>query len=352
MLDDPDALARRLASWLMSRHPGMTDARVGALAKSSGGFSNITLMGELDCRRGGGRERLGIVVRVQPLSSAVYPDCDVTRQYRVMERLAGSAVPVPALLGLETDAAVIGAPFYVMQRVDGRVPDENPLYHVAGWFHDLSAEEQRRYWFSGIEVAAAVGRVDWRARGLDFLLPPAGRTPLAQQLDYGRRHLLWSEGLARPYPALHRAYDWLRANQPRDEPIGLIWGDAKLGNCVCRDGAVVAALDWEMAALGNPVDNLAWWLMLDESLCTGWGLPRLAGLPSREESLAHWQRCGGADLRDREYYEIHAAWRFAIAMTRIGTLLMDKGYTPREARSDEVNCASALLAAHAARHGF
>src|SRR5690606_26617607 len=180
-----------------------------------------------------------------------------------------------------------------------------------------------------------------------------GRTALAQQLDYYRDAVEWAERLHRPYPHLHRAYQWLVENQPVDEPLALSWADAKLGNCVYHDdGRLVGVLDWEQATLASPVDDLAWWLMLDESLCTGYGLPRLAGLPSREETVAHWERASGFSARHLPYYDVFAAWRMAYVMARIGTVFMERGWAPRESDMDIRNGGATLLAMHAARLGF
>ena len=306
MIDDLEDLARRLERWFLARHPARAPLAVSPLQRSD----------------------------------------------RVMHSLAASAVPVPPLLGLETDPAALGAPFFVMQRIEGRVPNENPLYHLEGWFHDLSPDALRRHWFSGIDTLAAIAKLDWRALGLDFLRPPPGRTPLAHQLAYYRDAVAWAERLGQPYPHLHAAFDWLQAHQPADKPLALSWADAKLGNCVYRDGRVVGALDWEQACLANPVDDLAWWLMLDESMSTGYGVPRLAGLPSRAETVAHWERASGFSARDLAYYDVFAAWRMAYVMARIGTVFMQRGWVPPESRMDLQNGGSALLALHAARLGF
>ncbi len=303
MIDDLDELARRLAAWLEERHPERAPVSVTNLKRSDAGYSNVTLLGELGWARNGAPQAQPVVLRVQPPSGTVYPDCDIVRQYRVMEGLAGSDVPVPRLLGLETDPVRLGAPSFLMERIDGRVPNENPLYHVEGWFHDLSADTLRQHWFSGIDTLAAVA---------------------------------WAERLGRPYPHLHAACAWLVANQPTDEPMTLSWGDAKLGNCVYRDGRVVGALDWEQATLASPVDDLAWWLMLDESLSTGYGLPRLAGLPSREETVTHWEHASGFPAQHLPYYDVFAAWRMAYVMARIGTVFMERGWVELEGRRIEV----------------
>ena len=244
MIDDMDRVAALLAPWLARRHAEFTQARVTGLARAHGGFSNITVLGRLEWVQDGRPQALDLVLRVQPQTSSVYPDCDIQRQYRVLQALADSDVPVPAMLGLEVDAALLGAPFFVMQRVAGRVPNENPLYHLEGWFHDLPQEALQRHWFSGIDTVAAIARVDWRTRGLDFLRPASDRTPLAQQLDYYHDAVLWAESLHRPYPHLHAAHEWLVSHQPADEPLALSWGDAKLGNVVyADDGRVAGALD-------------------------------------------------------------------------------------------------------------
>lgn len=353
MIDDLNHVAMQLGQWLAQRHPDRAPVEVTGLERSDSGYSNVTVLGRLEWTRDVRRESLDIVLRVQPQSSSVYPDCDIQRQYRVMQALAGSGVPVPELLGLEVDAALLGAPFFVMLRVAGRVPNENPPYHLEGWFHDLATPDLRRHWFNAIDAIAAIARTDWRGRGLDLLQPSPERTALAQQLDYYRDAVEWAERLHRPYPHLHHAYQWLVDNQPADEPLVLSWGDAKFGNCVYDEhGRLAAVLDWEQAALASPVDDLAWWLMLDESLCTGYGLPRLAGLPSREETVAHWERASGFSARHLPYYDVFAAWRMAYVMARIGTVFMERGWVPRESDMDIRNGGATLLSMHAARLGF
>ena len=345
-------LQRQLALWLKAHHRVAGDVRVTGLQQPAGGFSNVTLLGSVQWPRGAGSEVQDIVLRLQAAAGGVFEQADVARQYQTLQRLQGSGIPVPALLGLQADASTLGAPFYVMHRVPGQVPNENPLYHLEGWFHDLDEAALRDHWFSGIDTLAAISKFDWQTRGFGDLLPPPGTTPLAHQLQQYHRHLQWAESLAQPYPQLHAAHRWLLAHQPADEPVALCWGDAKLGNCVFSEGRVVAALDWEMAALSNPVDDLAWWLVLDESLCTGYGLPRLRGLPSRGESVARWQAASGHSARDLPYYEVFAAWRFAILMARIGTLFMQRGLAPRETAMDVNNGGAAVLRLLAQQHGF
>lgn len=339
-----------LSPWLQSQQPDLGRVRVTNWHRAEGGYSNVTLLGRIEHEHA--QPPIDIVLRMQPQSHSVYPDCDIERQYRVMQALRDSEVPVPRLLGFEGDASILGAPFYVMTRVQGQVVAENPLYHQEGWLHDLPIALLRQHWFSGLATVAAIARVDWRARGLEHLAPQAGMNALSSQLAYYHRAVQWAEQLHRPYPHLHRAYEWLLAHQPQESVLALSWGDAKLGNCIFRNGQVVAALDWEMATLANPVDDLAWWLMLDESLSAGYGVPRLDGLPSREESVAYWERASGHSARDLPYYEVYAAWRMAYVMARIGTVFTQRGWVAPELEMDLRNGGAFLLAQHAQRLGF
>jgi len=353
LADDLEAMGCRLATWLAAWGGwsfSSTSAGLCTLQPATGGFSNQTWVGTWHPP---GAEVVPIVLRLQSATPTVFPDSSIDRQVRVMQALAGTAVPVPRLLGREEGAHVLGAPFVVMQRVAGHVPQENPLYHREGWFHDVDSAAQRRHWFSGIDTLAAIAQVDWQAGGLDFLAPPPGVSVLEQQFQTWTHMLQWVEAGARPYPHLHTALAWLRHHAPPAGPVSLSWGDAKLGNCVFdAQGRVAAALDWEQATLAHPVDDLAWWLMLDECLSDGYCVPRLSGLPTRQETVAHWERATGLRADDLPFYEVFAAWRMALIMARIGTLFTQRGWVNAQAQMDVCNGAATLLSRHAQRLGF
>jgi aminoglycoside phosphotransferase (APT) family kinase protein len=351
-MHDPTAAAEALARWFALRHPGSGELSVHHRDTPLGGYSNLTWPVTVDGPLQGFAAPVDCVVRLQSEGDGVFPDNDVARQFDTLQRLGGSGLPVPAVHGFEPDARVLGAPFYVMSRIAGRVPNENPLYHLEGWLHDLRPEEQAGHWRAGLSLIARISRVDWRASGLAHLGPNDSRAALRHQLDAGLRHVRWAESLGRPYPLLHAAHRWLVANAPGDEPVVLQWGDAKLGNCVFDDGALVGALDWETASLGSPVADLAWWLMHDEALSAGYGVPRLAGLPGREASIAHWEQASGYPAATLPYHEVMAAWRFATIMARIGTIFMQRGWVPGDSAMDLDNGAAAVLARLAGVHGF
>lgn len=361
-------LAARLLRWIragglpLAMPDGMAvpcDAlALAPLAAPGAGYSNVTLIGEVQGTGPWAAARRGFVLRMQPPGDAIYPDHDVRKQHRVLRALHAAGLPVPAVLGAGDDADVLGGPFFLMARADGRVPNENPQYHVGGWFHDLPAEEQRACWMAGIGAVAQLARLDWRAAGLGFLDPGDGVSPLLRQLDHYDRALEWAERLAgRGYPLLRAAGAWLRANRPPEDGASrgspaFSWGDAKLGNCVFHEGRLAAILDFEQATLADPVDDLAWWLMLDESLSRGYGAPRLASLPTREETVAEWERVSGREARHLDYYEVFAAWRMGFVMARIAHIFKQRGWIPAGSDMDERNGGATLLAAHGARLGF
>ena len=355
MSNAPQAIAGQLEHWLQKTWPLQRNIRIHDLQPPDQGYSNETWLLRLDWTCNDQPEHLPLVLRLQPEDIALFPSYDLSLQYRCMERLANSDVPVPRLLGFADNDSPLGRPFYLMQQLPGRVPRENPLYHLEGWLHDLPLPRQRAVWLSGVEMIARINRLDWKAADFDFLNQrPAGESPLDQQLRELRGSLEWAESLAEPYPHLRAALHWLESHRPHDEPIALCWGDPKLGNCLFdpETDACTGVLDWEAAHLGNPADDLAWWIILDRSMCDGYGVTRLPGLPSRAYTIAHWERHTGQTALNLEYYEVFCAFKFALIMARIGCLFMKNGLVPQEQRMDLNNGGSSILRIIAGEQGL
>ena len=144
-------------------------------------------------------------------------------------------------------------------------------------------------------------------------------------LDEQREYYEWSRAEI-SYPTIEAAFDYLERNMPSDPgPVVLSWGDARIGNMIFRDGRCVAVLDWEMVTLGNPVQDLAWWLFLDWHHSAGFDAPRLEGFPSREETAARWESLTGFSARHLHFYEVFAALRFAVIMVKVVALVREAG---------------------------
>jgi aminoglycoside phosphotransferase (APT) family kinase protein len=325
---DQNETARQLTAWL-SGVAGLDDVCVGAIEiPASTGFSNETVLFDATWADGDAHR---LVVRIAPQAYQVFFETNFESQYRVMRALGEhSDVPIPTMLWFEDDPSWFGSPFWIMERVDGQVPSDSPPYATAGWLHDSSPAQQAQAWWSGIEAMAAVHRVDWRAAGLEFLGDPArGATGLEQQLQYYAEYLDWAEDEG-PHPGARAALARLRAELPAPPPQGdtIVWGDSRLSNQIYADHHVVAVLDWEMVALGDPRIDLGWWLFCDETLSTGSGVSRLPGFPSREETAARWSELTGRSAADLHYFLIFAGLRFTVIMLRLGTLLPAMGFAP------------------------
>lgn len=343
---DLERTRRALLDWLPTKLPDARDLRIAELtAPERTGFSNDTLLFDLEWHEAGERRREGLVVRIKPSGFPVFPSYDVGKQYRVMKILGErSDVPVPKMYWLEEDESMLGAPFYVMGRIDGQIPSDNPPYHAVGWMTELPTAGRATLWWSGLEAMARIHRLDSRALGLDFLaLPELGAAPLEQHLSYYERYLEWA-ARGRRQPTAEPALDWLKSNVPRSEPTGLSWGDSRIGNQIFRSCRCVAVLDWEMAMIGNPEQDLAWWLFVDRSLSEGIGLPRLDGLPSREETVARYQELVGRKVENLHYYEVWAGFRFAVIMCRIAQQQVEYGVMPPDSDFETNNMVTQLLA--------
>ncbi|MCC6764238.1 MAG: phosphotransferase family protein [Deltaproteobacteria bacterium] len=343
---DVDATRGALGAWLARKLPAAADVAIGEVGLPSGsGFSNETLLIEASWREDGAPVSARLVARVRPTAYAIFPEYDLHRQYRTMELLAPSGVPVPRMRWYEEDASVLGQPFYVMDRVDGVIPADHPPFATSGWLFDAPPDQQRVLARSALAVLADLHRLDWRALGFEFLARPEyGATPFEQQLGYYAMMLRWAAA-GRAMPVVDATLAWLQGRRPEDEPApSLTWGDARIGNMIFRDFRPVAVLDWEMATLGPGEVDLAWWLVLDRYHTEGVGAAPLPGFPSRAEVIAQWEEGVGRRARDLFYYEVWGAFRFALVLIRIADQMTEYGIMPEGSGFERNNPATQMLA--------
>lgn len=338
----------RLAGWLAERHPSASDVRVSEVSGPAfTGFSNETLLFDASWTVDGERRDQGMVARVKPTGHTVFLEADFEIQYRVMETLhASTAVPVPPVVGFEDDPSWLGAPFFVMNKIDGQIPTDTPPYHTGGWMTEIDPGQRASIWWSGLGVMASIHCLDWRRLGLGFLdKPHRGRPGLEQQLHYYEEYFEWAKD-GEANPIAEAGLDWIKQHLPTDEPLRLCWGDARIGNMIFRDGHCVAVLDWEMVTLGNPIQDLAWWLFLDRHHSEGMGVPRLEGFPTVEETVTRWEQLTGlmVDADQLRFYEVFAAFRFAVIMQRLMRMVIDAEWLPADSDQGVNNTVTRLLA--------
>ncbi|MFJ4524332.1 phosphotransferase family protein [Streptomyces sp. NPDC088810] len=316
---DSAELTRRLTAWLGTRLPGAR--ATGVTVPASNGMSSETLLFDIGHPRPPVRSCV-LRMAADPAAYTVFPEYDMARQYRTLELVAEHTdVPVPRVLWLEEDPAPLGAPFFVMERVAGRVPpDVMPYTYEGSWLHAASDAEREHL------EAATIGLL---ARLHDQVpLSAAPFLTLSGQGDALRRHVTaqrayyaWVvDGLARS-PLIEAAFDRLAELWPREpgEPV-LTWGDARIGNVVYDGFEPVAVLDWEMAAPAPREVDLGWTIYLHrffQDLTTGSGQRGLPGLLRRDRVEARYARLTGHTPRDMDFHLLYAALRHAIVMLRI-----------------------------------
>ncbi|MDA8366591.1 MAG: phosphotransferase family protein [Actinomycetota bacterium] len=345
---DQDETASALAAWLEDHLPGASGVTVGGIeAPPTNGFSSETIMFEASWHAAGGAEvARRLVARVAPTGHTVFLEPDFAAQCRVVDAVARSgAVPLPRLVGTEEDPSLLGAPFLVMERVDGRIPTDNPPFAAGGWVVDAAPEEQERMWWSGIEAMAAVHRLHWGELGLQFLDDSRwGRAGVDRELGYYRAFLDWVCGDDVP-PVVAATLSWLEDNRPAEAgPLALLWGDSRLGNLIFDDFRCVAVLDWEMTCLGQPEMDLGWWLYFDRQFTTALGMARPGGFPTREETIRRYEELLGRPMVGVEFYEVFAGFRFAVIMARLAELLQETDILPMDSDMGRDNIATQLLA--------
>jgi aminoglycoside phosphotransferase (APT) family kinase protein len=343
---DPQQAEAALGAWLSAKLDAEVDV-VDAVIPADAGLSTETILFEACWSDGGAPRRRRLVARVEPTGAAVFPSYDLAAEARLLQALASDGqVRVPHVFAHEPDPGVLGAPFLVMDRIEGRVPSDDPPFTATGWVLELTAEQQARLYDNALQAMAGIHRVDHRRLGLGFLAEREPGDPgLDQQLGYWERTFAWASG-GEENPTVTGALEWIRANRPSDpEPLVLNWGDARPGNILfAEDNSVAGVLDWEMACLASPEMDLGWWLFLLRHHTEGIGAPAPAGFPDRAAALARYEELTGHSVRHVDFYEVFAGLRLAILMHRAGRLMIGAGLLPPDAPMKLNNPATQLLA--------
>ena len=319
---DLAALSTLLGQWLQTKLSGASALAITNLSYPKGaGQSHETILFDAHWQDRDGAHAQGYVVRIKPQRFTVFPDNLFEQQYKVMRVLhEGRYVRVAEPLWLEEDPSLLGAPFFVMKKVSGRVPVSIPPYAETGWVAEASPAQRRRMWEGGVRQLAAVQSVPLEK--VRFLEGPAhAREGLEQEFDKYRRFVAWVQQ-DRPWPVLEAALARLRALWPENQPPGLVWGDARLGNMMFNDDFdVVAVMDWEQPSLGGALQDLGWWLVLSETMHGAReGRPHLEGMGTRAETIALWEKLTGKSAADIEWYEDFTHLKMSCTGVRLGAL--------------------------------
>jgi aminoglycoside phosphotransferase (APT) family kinase protein len=256
----------------------------------------------------------GVILRRPPRGPLPPSAHDVLREARLLKALERTPVRAPRVLAVCEDPGVIGAPFYVMERVDGMVvtdslpePLDNP-------------EQRSRVADELIEALVELHAVDWRAAGLEGFGKPTGY--LERQLR--RFSGLWEHNRTRDLPEVERVYSWLSANLPASPAATIVHGDYRLGNTMFglqAPARLEAIFDWEMATIGDPLADLGYmmihWLEAGDRPIGSFnlqGVTSLPGFPTRREVIARYEQRSGRSMRALSWYVTLALWKAVVFM--------------------------------------
>jgi aminoglycoside phosphotransferase (APT) family kinase protein len=337
----------RLRDWLETKAQGWRNVRLKPLEVSLGsGFSAEIFFVDVEYEDAGGAQSRTLVVRRQPTDLEVVLGSSLELQGRMMAALDRIKIaPVPDWIGMELDPSVLGNPFLVMGRVEGQSATQNPNYNSTGWLADMAPAQRGATWKNAIEAFARLARIDWQADGFDFLARAEwGKPGLDQYLGHIEA---WYHGCRkdRVMPYVDAAVAYIRAQQPQDAEVNVLWGDSTPANVMFfPDGTVSGLIDWELAALGPSELDLAWWLYFDDLFSRRFGVPRLEGLPTRDETVAIWEAATGRTAQHLEYYDIVVALRMALVAVGAFDRQVGIGNIPPENTSLNANFMTLYLA--------
>ena len=304
---DPAVVGPYLATAL-----GEEKWRTSSVELITAGMSNLTYV----VTPRGARDDEAVILRRPPTGAVLATAHDMAREHRVISALAPTAVPVPRTLHLCTDPGVLGAPFYVMERVIG--------LHVARDLPPGYADEpsQRRAVADGlVDVLGDLHSVDPVAVGLAGFGRPEGF--LGRQVR--RWTTQWEATRDRDRPGMDALAARLAETVPQTARTSVLHGDFRLDNCLLdpdEPGRVRAVLDWEMSTLGDPLTDLGlmfvYWPQAGEERASMLSpVTTLPGFPTRREVAERYATRTGADLSTLPWYVGFAFFKFAAIVAGI-----------------------------------
>ncbi len=261
-----------------------SSVRVRDLRRLAGGASRLLWSLDVEIGAGGpSPEILELVLRQDPPGRVQAGGMEL--EFELLKAAQSQGVAVPAVHWCEPSGQLIGAPFFIMQRLVAEAIPRRLL-------RDEKYAKTREVMLGQLgEILAGIHRIDPTSQALAGRLsqPDAGSNPAASELDklVGGYRLLAVE----PHPVLDLAERWLRENIPAAPPLRLVHGDYRVGNFMFDERGVVAVLDWELAHVGDPVEDLAWvcvraWRFGNDAQAAG-------GLGTREELVSAYEAAGG-----------------------------------------------------------
>jgi aminoglycoside phosphotransferase (APT) family kinase protein len=296
----------QICTYLRSKLPQARNLELRNFRRHTEGWSWETFSCDAHWQEDDREVRQGYVLRKEPDRAGVVGKYDTFAQFTVLRALEETPVAAPRVFWYELTRDMLGAPFFVMEKVEGEIP--LPWADTErGPFAD--AAEQQRIAHQFVQHLAHLHAVDWQTKGLAFLgVPEPGRGAALQEVKKWQTQLDQVE--LTPMPLLRRALLWLKEHVPEAPQVSIVHGDYRLGNFICRDGRIVAILDWELVHLGDPLEDLGW-------ICLRpWRgrSPYMASLIERAELYRLYESLTGIHVPDEHlrFYEVLGNLKLAV----------------------------------------
>ena len=298
---DPDQLREKLTDFLKRSHDARS-VRVEGLRLLTGGASRQTWSFDAIIEDAAGETRaVPLVLRSDPRRGPNFMQREV--EYRLLKAAADEGVPVPAVHLMGDDS--LGVPFFLMERVEGETIPRRLL-------RDDEYAEARSVMTGQLgAILARIHGVPIEKHGLDVLPSPPSGVCLAEA-EVARFEQTYRAVTPEPHPAFELAFRWLRGHLPHAEGQTLVHGDYRIGNVIFGPEGVRAVLDWELAHIGDPMEDLGWisvrsWRFGNDDLSVG-------GIGTREQIYRAYEGAGGdsVDSEQVRFWEVFGNLRWGI----------------------------------------
>lgn len=295
------SVQEKIRAYLQGKLPAARNLTLRDFVQTAGGWSHEIYVFYANWQEDGHDVhdvKRGFCLRKDPGVGLLRELSSLKEQYRVLQALEPTAAPTPEVYWHEEDPALLGGSFFVMEKVEGEVP--NP-WSRAGKQAYAEAAKRGTLPRSFVEALASLHNLDWRAAGLDFLGVPGPGKDFALR-EVAKWESLIQQSLRKPEPVLTEVLMWLKANAPEAKRLAFVHGAYRTGNLIIKDDAVAAIIDWELQVIGDPLYDVAYVL----SDLNREGSPLLSCVVEREFFLDCYQQLTGltVDLDVCRYYEI------------------------------------------------
>lgn len=297
--------AQAVTAWLSARAQVQPPLEFSLI---TGGRSNLTYrVTDAAARRW--------VLRRPPLGHVLATAHDMSREHRIISSFATTDVPVPTVVGLCEDVDVNGAPFFMMDFVDGVVLRDRAAAEA------IPVAARATLTDNLVDVLAAIHRIDPASIGLDTLARTDGY--VARQLK--RWHGQWEKSAYTHVTGIDTVYRQLAANIPEQRGFTIVHGDYRLDNCIVdHNGQIAAVLDWELCTLGDPLADvgllLVYWAQQGDAFSALPDTATLAeGFPDKAHLVARYAESSGRDVTDVDYYVALGYWKLACILAGVAT---------------------------------